>query len=103
MLFVGSREGVGFEVTRSNIDKELLRYLLDNFAISLGVDELNEKTLHHFRDGLLAHRTYFLSIGYQDLVKKMDLYLDHLESLMQKLDGKPMRNNPLLQNTSMDD
>ena len=69
-------------------DADLLKYLTDNFCDALNVTEVRPDNLHHFFDGLNAHRVFFATMGYDRLTKRMDQYLEIVYERMTLEDKK---------------
>lgn len=56
----------------------MIDYLINNFAEPLGLCEPRPENIHHFVDGLMAHRVFFYSLQMWDRVDEINYYLDEL-------------------------
>lgn len=63
-------------------NNEMLKYLINNFGLNLNCKSIQLVNLHHFFDGLQAHRAFFSSIGATAMVATLDSYLDKVVEII---------------------
>lgn len=76
------------KVDDSGVTPAMYFYLSQNFFRTLNTFSVNENNAYHFFDALIAMRTFYASVGFDELVAGVNSILDNMVNLLGDVKDK---------------